>query len=308
MARTSNQLIEGLKRRGIIPASQALFDDSDLLAFADNIIETWLVPMLISVRQDYFVVYEDFAITSGTASYLIPERAVARSVRDLKLVFENGGQRDLQRFALEDEHFFQNSSTPQGYYMDNDNIILVPTPGGSGQSLRIFYECFPSRLVTTDEAGTISGSTTASVTLNSLPSTITAGSTVDIIRGKAGHSITHMDLEVQSIGGSTLNFNSGEIDTTKIASGDYVSISQTSPVIQLPNECYSYLETMTAGRILHSQGDYEFAGKLEDDAKDEMENIKKILEPRNRGESTKVINRRSLLRGTKGRYRRGLIY
>lgn len=308
MARTSDQLLEGLKRRGIIPASQVLYPDTDFLAFANNIIEAFLVPMLTSVRQDYFVTSTDTTIVAGTASYLIPERAVGRAVRDLKLVFDNGGVRDLQRFILEDEHFFQQSSTPQGYYMDFDNIVLVPTPGGSGQSLRIFYELPPSKLVTTDQAGTISTSTTSSLTLNSLPATITAGVEVDVIRARSGHGVTHMDLTVQSItGGTTLNFTD-TIDTSLISVGDYVSVAQTSPVIQLPNECYSYLETMTAARFLHSIGDFEASGKLEDDGKEEMKMLLKILEPRNRGEQTKIVNRRSLLRGTKGRYRRGLIY
>lgn len=308
MARTADQLITGLKRRGVIPASQVLFDNDDLLAFADNIIETWVVPMLISVREDYFVTYSDYSITIDQAKYLIPERAVGRSVRDLKLVFSTGGARDLQKFSLEDEHLFQQSATPQGYYMDADNIVLVPTPGVGGQSLRVFYERFPSRLTQTSNAGVATGSTTSSITLQSVPTAITAGSVVDVIRGKAGHSCTHEDLTVQSINTTTLEFVADSIDTTQTAVGDYVSLAQTTPVIQLPNECYSYLETMTAARFLHSNGDFEASGKLEDDAKDEMKNLLKILSPRNRGEATKIINRRSLMRGTKGRYRRGLIY
>ncbi len=308
MARTADQLITGLKRRGIIPASQVLFDNDDLLAFADNIIETFLVPELISVREDYFVHFTDYSITINEASYLIPERAVGRSVRDLKLLFDNGGQRDLQRFALEDEHFFQQSSTPQGYYMDSDHIVLVPTPGNSGQSLRVFYERFPSRLTESSNAGVVTSATTSSITLSSVPSAITAGAVVDVVRGKAGHSTTHIDLTIQSINTNTLEFTAGDVDNTVITAGDYVSLAQTSPVIQLPNECYSYLETMTAARFLHSNGDFEASGKLEDDAKAEMKNMLKILSPRNRGEATKIINRRSLMRGTKGRYRRGLIY
>jgi hypothetical protein len=305
---TADDLIAGLKSRGIVPSSQVLFDDTDLLTFADRIISSHLVPLLIGVRQDYFVTYQTVTFTSGKTKYEIPYRAIGRAIRDLKML-SGTASRDLFKVDLEDEHYYQNAGSVVGFYFDQDFIVVVGTPSNSTDQLKIFYECAPSRLVKLNDARVVQTVTSSSVTLSVAPtSAMTTGATVDIIRYRPGHSISHMDLAITGVSGNQLSFAASSIDTTMVSQGDYVSISNTSPVIQLPEECYSLIETLTAARFLQSNGDFEGAAQLETKSEEEIKALKQILEPRSRGEPTVIINRRSLLRGTKGMYRRGSFY
>ena len=307
MAKTADRLLEGLKRRGIVPSSQPLFTDTDFLAVADDVIQESLVPLLIAIRQDFFVTTTSVTTTAARAEYDIPYRAIGRTLRDLKRVDSGGTTKDMALIALEDEHLFQSSATTHSFYFKGDKIVVVPPPTTSTMTLQMWWECPPSRLVTEDQAGVVASSTATTVTLASVPSTITSGTKVDFVQGKSGNSLLAMDKTVVSVAGTTLTLASGDIPTS-LASGDYVSAAETSPVIMLPNECYPLLESLTAKRILVALGDID-GGKILDDAIAAGEkNLKMLLEPRVKGEATIIINRKGLLRSARLPYRRGIVY
>lgn len=300
MAKTADRLLEGLKRRVIAPSSDPLYDDEDFLALADDVIEQLIVPLLLSVRQEFFVTVYDQAITSGTDVYAIPYRAIGRALRDLK-VYDGSTTRDLVLVPPEDAHIYTSSDTPCGFYFRGDKIVLVPEPTSSTLTLKVWYNLAPSRLVKADQAAVVTGSTATTVTVSSLPSTITTDTVVDFIQAKSGNSILAMDKTVTNASGTTLTFAVDDIPTD-LAIGDYVSVYQTTPVLPLPNEAYPLLETATAKRILHSLGDFEAAGQLEKDETEEMKRLKVLLEPRVEGESTVILSRGGLLRRGRRRF------
>jgi hypothetical protein len=304
MAKTTDRLLAGLKRRVIIPSSQPLMSDSDMLALADDVIASTMVPMLKSTRQDFFVTSTRTDLVAATSSYSIPYRAAGRTVRDLKRVDSAGSKLDLNLIASEDEHLFAQTGDPHSFYFKGDKIILVPTPDSADYDLEIWYELMPSSLVETTSASLVSTATTTVVTVDQVPSGITNGVTVDFIQGRSGNTILSMDVTVQGATSTTITFASGEVPTS-LGSGDYVALSQQTPVIMLPDECYPLLETLTSMRILEAIGDFEGADRLKDQAKDERKDLLKMLEPRITGESTKIINRNGLLRGARTAYRRG---
>jgi hypothetical protein len=304
MAKTADRLIAGVKRRVIIPASQPLMGDSDFLSLADDVIAAKMVPMISATRQDFFVTSTLVDCVSGTSVYSIPYRAIGRSLRDLKLVDSNGSKQSLALLALEDEHMFSTSGTPHGFYFKGDKLVLVPAPNSSDYDLEMWYEFMPSRLVTVASSSTVASTTTTVITVDQVPAGITPGVTVDFIQGISGNSVLAFDKTVQSVTTTTITFTSGDIPTA-LGAGDYIALSGQSPVIMLPDEAYPILETHTAIRVLNSIGDFEGAGSLREDAKEEEKNLLKILEPRITGENTKIINRNSLLRGSRNAYRRG---
>lgn len=304
MAKTADRLLAGVKRRVIIPSSQPLMSDSDMLSLADDVIASTMVPMLKSTRSDFFVTSVREDLVNGTSSYSIPYRAAGRTVRDLKRVDSAGSKLDLNYVASEDEHLFAQTGDPHSFYFKGDKIVLVPTPDSADYDLEIWYELMPSSLVTVASASTVSSATATVVTVDQVPSGITTGVTVDFIQGRSGNSILSMDVTVQGTTSTTITFSSGQIPTT-LGSGDYVALSQQSPVVMLPDECYPLLETLTAVRILEAIGDFEGADRLKDQAKDERKDLLKLLEPRITGESIKIINRNGLLRGSRTAYRRG---
>lgn len=305
MAKTADRLLEGVKRRCVIPANQALLSDTDILAVADDIIASRMVPMMLSIRQDFFVITVLGDVVDGTSEYDIPYRSIGRTLRDLKL-YDGSSYRDLSLLALEDEQYYLLGGIPYAFYFKGDKVVLVPEPNTGSLQLQYWYDLAPSSLVTLDQAAVVVSSTTTTVTISAAISGIVTGSSVDFIQAKSGNSMLAMDKTIQNASGTTYTFTSGDIPTSLVA-GDYISIAQTSPVIMLPNECYPLLETLTAKRVLNLLGDFEGAGRLEKDESDEMKMVESLLAPRIQGENTIIINRRGLLRGYRMRFARRMV-
>jgi hypothetical protein len=168
----------------------------------------------------------------------------------------------------------------------------------------MWYELMPSQLTTTDKAGRITNIGTLDVTLSSLPSTLQVGALADIVAGVSGCSTKAIDLTVTNIAGTTVHLSSLPSD---LKVGDYVTAAGYSPVMQLPDECYPYLETETCYRLLQSISDYEGAKFLQADIEVELKNLKMLLEPRIQGEATKIIPRMGLARGARSRWKWGFL-
>jgi len=304
----TSKLITNIKRRVTIPTNQRLLEDEDILEICDNIIMAKIVPELISLRQNYFVVSTDIPLTSGVSEYQIPYRAIGRTLRDLKIKFSDGSKSDLSLCDIEDEHYFSVSETiPASFYFKGDNIVLIPSPT-SGITLEIWWEMPPSQLVNDNTAAKVVSSTLTSVTVESLPSAITATVDLDFISSKPGYSIYAYDVPIASIAGTTINFASGLIDDLDISVGDYLSIKETSPIVQIPRECVPFLETLAARRVLQAIGDFEGLKMLGEDEDDNLKQMRRLLEPRIRGEATKIMHRNGLLKGSSYRHRRGVVY
>ncbi len=309
MAMTADRLLEGIKRRITIPASQVLLQDSDILALADDVIKGYMVPLLVSVRQDFFVTTTETQLVDDQADYAIPYRAIGRGLRDLKLVDANSTTRDVALVPIEDEHRFGQTTTTHSFYFKGDKIILIPPPNNPsvGDVVQIWWENPPARLVALSSAATVTGISGDTITVNSIPSTMTAAVTVDFIQGTSGNGTLAMDTAIASASSATIIFATDAVPDD-LAVGDYISLAETSPVIQLPNECYPLLESRTCKRVLMAVGDSDGARGLDDDIKEEDKNLKLLLEPRIQGEPTVIMNRNGLLRGRRFFARRGLLY
>lgn len=306
---TSDELLDGLKSRAIIPSSQALYSDANILTMADDVIAVMLVPLLTSLRQDYFVTTSTQVTVASQNGYKIPYRSIGRTLRDLKLYKTStpASKIDLTRIASEDEHLYLGTGSPFGFYFKQDKYVLVPTPTDTSYTLEEWYMIQPSRLVQVSQAAKVVSFTSTMVTCDAIPAEIVTNSVIDFIDGYPGHTIRSMDKTVTAISGNTLTFASGVIPSD-LAVDDYIALKQKTPFITLPEECYRLLESELAHRILTAQGDFEGAKNLDATIMKETENLKKVLEPRVKGEATKMINRRSLLRSGKVMYKRGLFY
>lgn len=301
MSLTSNEFLANIKRRVTMPASQVLMTDTDILKSADYIIRSKLIPLIKSVRQDFFVITSDTPIVANQKEYAIPYRAIGRGLRDLKLKDSSNGKRDLVLIAIEDEHLFRAGTQPLGFYFKGDKVAVVPTPTGADFTLEMWWEFPPSQLIVTGQAARVTAIAGVNVTVASVPSTLVNGSVVDFVQGVSGNSTIGYDVTLQNVAANTLTFNAGDVPAG-LSVGDWICLAQTSPVVQLPNEAFPFLETCTAQYILKAVGDYDGASQLDETMKDEDKNLKIVLEPRIEGENTKIINRRGLVRGWRGRF------
>lgn len=298
MTVTSDRFLQGLKRRITIPANQPLMTDQNMLDLANDVIRDRMVPLFLSVNQNYFVTYVDLPMTQGKKKYPIHYRAIGRALRDLKLKHTLDSIRmvDMRLIALEDEHLFINQTLPTGFYFSGDSIMVVPEPNASTYILRQYFNLQPNKLVTMDQAARVTGVSGNILTVDTLPSTIQAGVLVDFIEGRSGCSTMAYDVPVAGASGNQITFALAS-QLIDVMPGDYVALAQETPVMQLPDEAQQLLETATADRVLYAIGDYEGSAALQKDAKIQETNLLKIVQPRIEGEQTKIINRNGLLRG-----------
>lgn len=313
MTVTADRLLRGIKRRVSIAENQVLLSDDDLLELADDVIKAYIVPLLMASNGEYFVKSTDVLVTAGQAAFNLPDRAVGESLRNLKYrpdADEVQGY-DLDEITQEDEDEYRGAGgDPTAYYFRNDQVIIVPPPPNSSGALELVHEQRPSNLVKLARAAKVTAINGDIVTIDTLPVTddddqiFQTAVECDLIRGKAGHRILAMDLAIESITDTNITFPAGAVPSDLVV-GDYVSVAGTSPVLQIPDELAPLTETQVAQRAMTSSGDYEAKQQLDGDRKDETTNAQKLVEPRNRGSSRKMVNNAGLLRGRGGPRRRG---
>ena len=307
MTRTADYLLDGLKKRAIVPANQSLYTDYDILCTANDIIFNSLMPLLVSLREEFYVTKTRTTVVANQVEYDIPYRTIGRVLREVKYVIQDDSKRRLTRVNPGDEHLFRSSGSPAGFYMYGDKICLVPKPTQTGE-LELWWLMQPNMLVPTSDAAVVESIVGDVVTFSSMPSSWTAQNQYDMIQGKQGCSILAYDLTPASVDTALkqITFVTGEIPTA-LAAGDWVALAQETPVIMLPDEMYHLLEVELATHILSSLGDHDGAKYLSEDLETQYENVKKILEPRVIGEPKKIVNRSGLLRGSRTRYRWGWV-
>lgn len=302
---TADRFVSGVQRRISLPTNQALIDREDILELADDMIRAHLVPMLISLRENYFVTEIDQAITAELAEYDVPSRAAGLGLRDIKLRVAENNVVDLRLIEVEDEHKYgRTPGTPVAVFFKNDQYVLRPPPSDDTQVIEQWIDLRPSNLTLLANAAKVVSVSTNDVTVASVPSVIAVGETIDFIRGKTNGRVLGLEKVVSNVAGSVISFASGDVPSA-LAAGDYISLKETSPILQLPDDCQPLLETFVARRCTGAIGDYEAKTDLSADEKAELESLKMMLTPRIRGEQKKIVNNGGLLTGRGRMVRRG---
>lgn len=298
MTVTVDSFLAGLKRRITVPANQILLEDTDILEMGDDCVKESIVPLLLGVNQNYFAVSVDVPLVANQAEYEIPERAMGRALRDIKLVNNSDSSQvsDLNLIALEDAHLFAKTGKPSGFYFFGDLVVLVPSPVSADYSLMMIHNQAPSKMAATTSAAKVVSVSGTSVVCSGSGSGLLTGVAVDFVRGKSGCRTMGIDKVITSVAGSTYDFALTDIPAG-LQAGDYIVLAGYTPVLQIPDEAVPYLEATLAERVCVAIGDFEGAKVMSDRMPQIMKNLAKILSPRVEGESTKIVNRGGLLRG-----------
>lgn len=305
MTFTSNEFLDDLKRLITIPANQSRFTDTDFLAFTFRKLQDTVVPVIDSLEQEFFVVRSTVPIVSGQTNYPIPTRALGRKLREVKIIGPSGGRSDFPKVAIEREQFYRASGTPFGWFFMGDHLEIVPVPTALGFSLQLWWFVPPGKPVLTTSAAQVQsvtyGPLTDDVTVTALPTNFVAGTVIDFIAGMSGNAYLGLDKTILADAPNTLTFTLGDVPTD-LAPGDWISVSGTSPVLQIPDPAEPYLVTLTAMEILQAIGDFEGRDALKETREMQDKNLKLLLEPRVEGEATPIINDYGFIGGP----RRGL--
>lgn len=249
---TTSRLLSDIKRLGHFPTNQNTFQDSDLLALYDYELQTYVVPMLMKVREEFFTRHVDITLDPANGRYPIPERAIGSRLGDVQLVIGNYIEqlRLVQIGQLDSE-----VGSPVGaraFTIQGNDIVLIPVP--TSGVLRVYYHTRPSQLVATSACGQILSINTGlnQVVVGSVPSTFTLSSTLDLVSNTSGFDTEGEDLTLANLTGTTLTFN--ETLPTNLQVGDWVCLAQQSPIAQIPVEVMPLLTQAVVVKVYEIQG------------------------------------------------------
>jgi hypothetical protein len=246
---TSTGLIAQIKRRALIPTSQNLFSDSDLIAMLNEELQNRVIPYILAVREDYFLTYNEYTQNGSTTEIDIPKNAIGNKINQVNIYT-----------ASSDDSFF--ASVPRltvsqindyygGYYIQGSKIKIFPQAITSGQ-LRIYYYRRPSEIVATSRTAIIStvNTNTSIVCSTNLPANITTGSNIDIVSNEQP-----WDTITERTAGTVLNATLDLTDTTDIETGYYVASRGESPFAQIPQDTIPLLIQAVVVRMMEYMGD-----------------------------------------------------
>lgn len=315
-ARTSDDLVSAiiatamLQSDGAGTISDPRISNSDVLEFASRLLSADVASVLLSARQQRWVWQaDDVAITSGTAKYRIPSRALASGVDDIEIYDSTSGETfDPPQLSPRERFLYGNGRrgnwrSPYGYIWEGDHIVLIPTPDVTQYSLRVRFPRQPARLVAVSACAKVSSTTsTVITTAATVPTAWGSSETLDCVQGGLHADALGLDLAGTSISGTSITVSAGV--PSELAANDYVCLAGTSCVIPLPESVWPLLVELVNVDVLRRIGaDQTLLGQAIQAAQARRNAVRDVLEPRSRGESQRPIRRYSPLR--LGRYPHG---
>jgi hypothetical protein len=177
--------------------------------------------------------------------------------------------------------------------------------------LNIYYLLRLGRLNLTSNCAQITAidTMTNSINVSVVPTGMQVGSLIDFVQGRAGNSLLAYDQAITNIAGTTITFASLPMTIPYVLSvGDWIAPADTTPVLMVPEEAFSLLQSLTSYRCLMAIGDQQAAQAVMGDVAEKIRMFEMMISPRIEGEPIKIINRISLLRGNRSRIRRGIVY
>lgn len=303
---TTASLIEKTRTIGAIPSSSSNFTDQKLVTIANDEMQSTVVPLIMMAKQEYYVTYEDFEITSTSEPTIIPipHNAIYDKIADITLAQTVNGvvnELSIPNIAREtltagpaySTIYYQNVF---GYTIQDSNIIFYPGVYVNlpQNYIRLYFYRRPLELVTTANAGRITAITGNDLTLSQIPASWTIGddmvavSQLPPFRVKGYATITAISNPVVTVD-----------DASLFAVGDWISLDGYCPIPMIPVEAMSYLIACTVLRVHEA---------MADDKMTELATLKKkelgailinSITPRTDGERQVIQKRYSI--GVRGR-------
>ena len=246
---TSTGLIAQLKRRALVPTSQNLFTNSDIIAMLNEELQNRIVPYVLAVREDYFLTYKEYVQDGSITEIDIPYDAIGNKINQINLYT-----------STTDDSFF--ASVPRltvsqindyfgGYYIEGNKIKIFPQPISSG-NLRIYYYRRPSEIVETNRTPIISTvNTNTSIICNiNIPTNITTGMEIDIVKNSQP-----WDTVKKTTAGTVSSATVLLSDTSDIEVGYYLCNRDESPFAQIPQDTVPLLIQAVYLRMMEYMGD-----------------------------------------------------
>lgn len=265
MAWTVDELVAAMKRKtNLPPNANAKFDDPALRTIAYEALITRVDPVLTNLREEYGVAREDFAITAGLATYVLPRRAVSGTIRQVLYVSATGESVPLERISEAESWRYEGSTAtagvPAGYTIEDATIRLLPTPSDASYSLRIKYRRRPASLVAVAACALVTGGN-GTTTLVTTGGSWSASQDVDVVRARPPFGTLLVQTPTNFAGG-TFTFAGGVLPGKGIVAGDYVCQPDTTCVVPVPERFHTLLLDYASAQLSAEWGDTAYATTL----------------------------------------------
>jgi hypothetical protein len=261
----TENLIESIKRRSMVPTSQQTFQDSDFIDLLNEELQVALVPDIMSAREGYFLKSARTPLVANQSDYGIPKRAIGNALRDVYYVDESGSRFPLRELKISDlDSETVDDGTPNAFYIQGEKVVLSPTPAQATGSLELWHYRRPSDVVATTSCAQITainsvgGATTFTVDTN-LSASLPVGSLVDII-STSSPNLSHADdaaitiitaSEITVATSAVVDANGSMLPQV----GDYICPAGKANIPQIPVELHPILTQQVAARLVEALGD-----------------------------------------------------
>jgi len=168
--KTTDELVEMVKRKIALPIFQSTFSKQDVIDFLNEEMMISQIPSLLQYHEEYFVFKKEIPLVNHVSRYPIPDRSIGMRLRDIKYVDSNRNYFDMSQIPADDKAFFQraigSNQALHKFYIEGNDIVLTPTfmasPSGS---LALFFYIRPNQLVENSRAA-ISSSFIKTITIS----------------------------------------------------------------------------------------------------------------------------------------------
>jgi len=260
-----SQLVRAIRRLGSVPDSGSTGSrDTDVLSVATDVLRSQLVPRVLNLRESYFVLRERTTLAAGKTRYRLPSKAAFNRLKDLWYV---SGDDRIQLDVLDpsdlDEYVGTGGPAPAGYFLEGNDVQLVPTTGNYTGDLEFVYFARPGSLVMPAAARQVVAVSTTTVTLASAaPTGWDDTDTFDVHSPFSGAEYKAWGVGAASVVGDTIVFDqdveaAAVFGSGPVEIGDWVVLEGDAALPALPDELQPLLVRAVAAQYAESVGDLQ---------------------------------------------------
>lgn len=298
----SDEQIARLRQSAYIQDANAWpeYTDQKLFDELNDKLRSVFPAIFVPCRGGYWLKEQSFACTPGRQRNRMPTRAVASILEKVEIA-DVGSQyfRRLTQLPIAQAQEYDGGTAltgkPQYYYIQGDQICLIPTPD-QAYPVNVHFYIRPSLLVTSQSTpgGTDRGrvtnvnTLTRQVTVNQVPNdyalggagvAITSASTlIDIVHPNGSCELA-MYSQPQTLAGSVFTIG-GTDDMSDIQVGDYVRAVEQTDWAPIPEDFQRCLADRAAMQVLMEIGADDKAATLGASVQADMARLTDLVNPR----------------------------
>lgn len=285
----NTEFIKSVKLNGSVPENQLQFDDQTILDLATEEMDERMVPFMSAINSGYMEYPLTIPLQSGISGYRVSSRVLYGGIKD---VWISSGTGIYPLIPMNETLKDNATGNPQYYYFSGPYVCVYPTPTVTSLSLNLKVRLRQSKMTVYTNHGQITAIDTSlnTVTLASIPVTLTAGADVDFQEATPIHDICQIQNKITTLDTLTNVATMRDALPTDLSVGDFICPAATCAFPPIPQELHSTLALMTASRCLGALGQLDQKAAIDKRIDENLGRLRVSMWPRGRGENEKIVS------------------